>query len=269
MRPLLAIPAMLLAFGFAPVCVAQGDIEVDAELVIAVDVSRSMTPNELEIQRRGYAEALVSDDVLDAIARGYFGRVAITYVEWAGEQLQQVVIDWMLVRGRSDAETFAARLSAHFDNSMRRTSISGALDFAAARFDGNGFASTRQVIDISGDGPNNQGRPVENARDDALARGITINGLPLMTRDGLGGQWHLDDLDEYYRHCVIGGPAAFVIPVLEWSHFPQAVRRKLVLDLVRIDRFPDAPGMQVRAASGDYDCLVGEKVWRDLQGDWN
>jgi hypothetical protein len=269
MRALLAITSILLACGFASTGLAQGDLEVDAELVLAVDVSRSMTPRELEIQRRGYAEALVSDEVLEAIGHGFLGQIAITYVEWAGTQSQRVVIDWTLVRGRGDAEAFAAKLTAHFDSTMRRTSISGALDFAAGRFDGNGFTSLRRVIDVSGDGPNNQGRPVEFARDDALAKGITINGLPLMTHEGMGSQWHLDDLDEYYRHCVIGGPAAFVIPVLEWNHFPQAVRRKLVLDLVQQRHVPATRVKRIRAASDDYDCLIGEKIWNNLRGDWN
>lgn len=172
-----------------------------------------------------------------------------------------------MVSDRASAQAFAARLTARFDSALRRTSISGAIDFASGLFEGNGFAGERRVIDISGDGPNNQGRPVEAARDDALARGIAINGLPLMTREGLGYQWHLEDLDEYYRHCVVGGPASFVIPVLEWSHFPEAVRRKLVLDLVQ-EHLPRTGGTVVPVEDAAYDCLVGEKIWRDMQGDW-
>jgi hypothetical protein len=157
---------------------------------------------------------------------------------------------------------------SNLDNTIRRTSISGALDFAVTLFDGNGFASLRRVIDVSGDGPKNQGRPVEFERDDALAKGIATNGLPLMTREGMGSQWHLDDLDEYYHRCVIGGPAAFVIPVLEWNHFPQAVRRKLVLDLVQ-QQVPVIRAKLFRTTSDDYDCLIGEKIWDDPQDDWN
>jgi hypothetical protein len=269
MRVLLVIAAILIASAVGPMASAQGEVEVDVELVIAVDVSRSMTPRELEIQRRGYAEALVSEQVLEAIRRGMLGRVAITYLEWAGTRSQRVIVDWTLVRGRADAEAIAARLTAHFDSTLRRTSISGALDFAATRFDGNGFAGLTQVIDVSGDGPNNQGRPVTQARDDALYKGIVINGLPLMTREGLGSDWHLDDLDEYYRHCVIGGPGAFVIPVLDWTHFPQAVQRKLVLDLVERRRAPVDPVKILRAGAPGYDCLIGEKIWDDIQGDWN
>jgi len=266
----LALPTVLLAWLLATVAAAQGDLEVDVELVIAVDVSRSMTPRELEIQRRGYAEALVSDEVVSAIRNGILGRVALAYVEWAAGQ--RVVVDWTLVRDRREAEAFAARLTmsarltAAFDPAFRRTSISGALDFSASLFERNGFTGLRRVIDVSGDGPNNAGRPVRAARDEALARGIVINGLPLMTREGMGVQWHLDDLDVYYRECVTGGPGAFVIPVLEWAHFPQAVRRKLVLELARPGEAP-VHRASVAAAAG-YDCMIGEKIWEDMRRDW-
>ncbi|MDC1198861.1 DUF1194 domain-containing protein [bacterium] len=256
--------ALLLTACLTGVAASAGeDLEVDIELVLAVDVSRSMTPRELEIQRRGYAEALVSDEVLAAITNGFLGRVALTYMEWAGDQ--RVVVEWSLVASKADAQRFAAQLTAKFDPTLRRTSISGALDFAATLFDGNGFAGLRRVIDVSGDGPNNRGRRVDAARDDVVAAGIVINGLPLMTREGMGSQWHLDDLDEYYRECVIGGPAAFVIPVLEWPHFPEAVRAKLVLEIAQVV-LPSATEQIVQAAG--YDCLVGEKIWRDLQDDW-
>ncbi|MCL5777976.1 DUF1194 domain-containing protein [Limibaculum sp. FT325] len=259
--------AAALAQGVAG-AVAAAEIAVDVELVLAVDVSRSMTPRELEIQRRGYAEALASREVVEAIETGGHGRIALTYIEWAGASLHNVVVDWTLIGGRADAEVVARRLTATEPSSMQRTSISGAIDFAASRFEGNGFAGLRRVIDISGDGPNNAGRPVTRARDDAVAQGIVINGLPLMTREGLGAQWHLDDLDVYYRECVIGGPTAFMLPVLEWEHFQQAVRNKLVLELA--GRRPEAAGAAVHpvAATG-YDCLIGEKIWENLYGDWN
>lgn len=267
MRARLLIALVLVACLGGPAAWAQGEVEVDLELVLAVDVSRSMTPRELAIQRRGYAEALVSEQVVSAIQRGPLGRIALAYVEWASDQ--RVVVDWTLVSDRAEAEAFAARLTAVFDSALRRTSISGALDFSARLFEGNGFKGLRRVIDVSGDGPNNQGRPVEAARDDTLARGISINGLPLMTREGLGSQWHLEDLDAYYRHCVIGGPGAFVIPVLEWRHFPEAVRRKLVLEIAHERRRPALPARAVRPVSSGYDCLIGEKIWRRMQDSWN
>ncbi|RMH46259.1 MAG: DUF1194 domain-containing protein [Alphaproteobacteria bacterium] len=263
MRGMAILAALILALGGPR---AAADVEVDVELVLAVDVSRSMTMNEREIQRRGYAEALVSAPVLQAIRSGMLGRVAIAYVEWAGADSQRVVVDWTLIRDAADAAAFARRLSADPGMAMRRTSISGAIDFAARMFDGNGFSGLRRVIDISGDGPNNQGRPVTGARDDAVAAGLVINGLPLMTREGAGLQWQLDDLDGYYRDCVIGGPGAFVIPVRDWGEFAAAVRRKLVLEIAGIA--PPAPARLVPAADAPRDCLVGERIWERMRREW-
>ncbi len=261
MRLIVLIIAFLSA---APAAAEQ--VFVDVELVLAVDVSRSMSPRELEIQRRGYAAALTSRDVIDAIREGPNGQVALIYVEWSGWNAQRVIVPWTIIKDAEGAEDFAARLTAEFNDSLRRTSISGLLDYATGLFEQNEVRSLRRVIDISGDGPNNHGRPVQAARDEALAQGIGINGLPLMTREGLGWQWHLDDLDEYYRHCVIGGPSAFVIPVLEWAHFPDAVRRKLVLELVGLPAGPESG--PIHRADG-YDCLIGEKIWDRMMDDWN
>ena len=248
---------------FSLVLPARPETPVDLELILAVDVSRSMTARELEIQRRGYAEALTSADVIQAIRfGGPYGQIALTYVEWAGTFSQRVIVDWSLIQDREDAEAFASKLTANFNEALRRTSISSLIDYAIPKFDGNGFAGERQVIDISGDGPNNAGRPVLSARANASARGITINGLPLMTREGMGARWHLDDLDEYYRECVITGPTSFVIPVLRWQDFPDAVRRKLILELV--DRQPPVARIHRVAA---YDCLIGEKIWDRYFGD--
>lgn len=241
---------------------AQAEITVDAELVLAVDVSRSMSPRELEIQRRGYAEALTSPEVIATIQAGFHGKVAMTYVEWAGQDSQRTIVGWTLIANAADANAFAAKLTAHFDSTLRRTSISAAIDHASTLFEGNGFKAYRQIIDVSGDGPNNDGRPVFLARDSALARGVAINGLPLMTKEGMGARWHLDDLDQYYFHCVIGGPGAFVLPVLDWKEFPDAVRRKMILELS--DTRPTAaPGarLQRAATTEGYDCLIGEKIW--------
>ncbi len=269
MRRLIAFVAVL---ALAAPAAAQDDVPVDVELVLAVDVSRSMTPRELEIQRRGYAEAIASAEVVGAILNGPEGRVALTYMEWAGAGSQRVIVDWALIGSHADARAFASRLTARFDVNLSRTSISGAIDAAVASFEGNGFAGWRQVIDISGDGPNNHGRPVEQARDAALARGIVINGLPLMTDEGMGRQWHLADLDRYYKDCVIGGPAAFVIPVSDWSEFARAVRQKLVLELVhRPATDVPAPLLPVQYAPElpKYDCLIGERIWNDMMRGWN
>ncbi|MEN0042076.1 MAG: DUF1194 domain-containing protein, partial [Pseudomonadota bacterium] len=140
-------------------------VEVDVELVLAVDVSRSMSPRELEIQRRGYATALTSPDVIKAIRSGLLGRIAITYFEWAGRHSHRTIIPWTLVETAEDAERIALKLTAQFDPSLRRTSISGALRHGAQQFVDNGFTGMRRVIDVSGDGPNNNGGPVVAARD--------------------------------------------------------------------------------------------------------
>jgi hypothetical protein len=267
----LLIPALLACLAAASGARAQALTEVDVELVLAVDVSRSMSPVELEIQRRGYAEALASDEVWGAVSGGLIGRIALTYVEWAGETAQTVVVPWTVIDSRASARAVAETLTASFSGAMRRTSISGALLLAADSFDRNDTTAWRRVIDISGDGPNNQGRPVLEARDDVLARGIVINGLPLMTRDALSARWGIDDLDIYYANCVIGGPGAFVQPVLDWSQFADAVRRKLVLEIAAPGHTAPpghAAAPRLHRAAG-YDCEIGEKIWRRNQGDWN
>ncbi|MEL6800343.1 MAG: DUF1194 domain-containing protein [Pseudomonadota bacterium] len=249
-------------------------VEVDVELYLAVDVSRSMSPAELEIQRRGYAEALASEDVIGAITGGLIGAVAITYVEWAGQYSQREIIPWTVVTNPAQAEDVARQVAANFDPSLRRTSISGVLIHAADSIDANAYHGLRRVIDVSGDGPNNDGRPVLRAREAVLARGITINGLPLMTRDGLGTRWHLEDLDAYYRNCVIGGPGAFAIPVLSWDQFAEAVRRKLVLEIAghtpQSEPEPRVIRAQHRGDTGPvYDCLIGEKIWERNRRYWD
>jgi hypothetical protein len=252
----------------------QAAEQVDIELVLAVDVSLSMSPDELEIQRQGYAAALTHDRVLEAIAAGVHGRIAVTYVEWAGSTSQHVVVPWTAIATRSDAERFVRQLSANPPSSARRTSISGALDFGGDLFAESGFQGMKRVIDISGDGPNNQGSPVTGARDALIAQGITINGLPLMTNGGLASAYDVENLDLYYQDCVIGGPGAFMIPVNDWSQFPEAVRRKLVLELAggSSERARDEaahPPVRLAQAAPGYDCMIGEKLWRDRSWMWD
>lgn len=240
-------------------------VEVDLELVLMVDVSRSMTERELEIQRRGYAAALRSDAVFTAVRSGLLQRVAVTYVEWAGTQ--EVIVGWRLLQSRADLQAFADLLTTKYNPALRRTSISEALIFGTRELETNGFEGLRRVIDISGDGPNNQGRPVFRGRDAALEKGIVINGLPLMTNEGMGSAWHLDGLDIYYRECVIGGPGAFVIPVLDWDDFAEAVRRKLVLEIA--SRPAQAQVIPAQFLRRDpTDCLIGEKIWQERMRDW-
>lgn len=258
---------LLLLVPLAAPAWEQDGTEVDLELVLAVDVSRSMSPDELEVQRRGYAEALRSREVVEAITAGMIGRIAVTYIEWAGEYAQRSTVDWTLIEGAADAKAFAARIGAHVVPGMRRTSISGALLYAVDSFEDNGFHGLRRVVDISGDGPNNQGRPVYMARDRALAQGITINGLPLMTPEDQLAIWDIADLDVYYEDCVVGGPGAFVLPVHGWAQFPDAVKRKLVLEIAGLT--PAAPERLWRAQSrAEADCMIGEKIWERYRGYW-
>lgn len=240
--------------------------EVDVELALMVDVSRSMGPAELEIQRRGYAEAIASDEVVNVILNSFTGSIAVTYVEWAGYGLQREIVPWTLIDSREAAQAVSAQLTADFNYAMRRTSISGAVDFARESIRSNDFEGLRKVIDISGDGPNNDGRPVTVSRDAAIEEGLIINGLPLMTEDSTS-RWGIDDLDVYYWECVIGGPGAFVIPVLDWDDFPMAVRRKLVLELVGPPDVILAQGRSGQTEDG-YDCLIGEKLRQQRESIW-
>ncbi len=244
---------------------AQDRAEVDVELFLAADVSRSMQPFELEIQRRGYAAALSSSEVQNALSGGMLGRIAITYVEWAGAGNQRIVVPWTMIQTQADADRVAAQITARFDDGLRRTSIASALDYAAASIAANSFDGLRRVIDISGDGPNNSGGPVTEARDRVVAQGITINGLPLMTHGADAfSRWSIPDLDAYYRACVIGGTGAFVLPVTNWAEFEGVIRRKLVLEIAGFSE-----RIYRAQANAPYNCLIGEQIWeqnRDIFG---
>jgi hypothetical protein len=262
--------ALLALAGAGMPSMAPAAEQVDLELVLAVDVSLSMSPTELEIQRRGYAEALVDDQVIEAIKDGVHGRIALTYVEWAGHTTQHIIVPWTVIASREDAQAFVEKLSANPPNSARRTSISGALLFAGDLFAESEFRGMRRVVDVSGDGANNQGPPVNEVRDATIAQGVTINGLPLMTRGGMPSVFDIENLDAYYTNCVIGGPGAFMIPVNDWSQFPEAIRRKLVLELAGKTPEPGEglPIVPVAAQDG-YDCQIGEKLWRDRYWMWD
>ena len=253
MRPLLPCLALLAAPALAE--------EVDVELLLLVDVSRSMSAAELDLQRQGSVEALRSDGVAAALGRALTGRIALAYVEWAGQSRQRIVQDWRLIEGRDDLLAVADLLETDHGTTQSRTSISGALRYGAAYFDANDFDGLRRVIDISGDGPNNQGGIVTATRDAVVAQGITINGLPLMTDDG--AFMRIPDLDAYYENCVIGGPGAFLVPVTEWADFARAVTQKLVLEIA-----DTAPERLIRAQTAPpHDCEVGEKLWRRMRMD--
>jgi hypothetical protein len=233
---------------------------VDLELVLAADISLSMDVRELRLQRAGYATAITAPRVLEAIADGFDGRIAVTFVEWAGAGDRYVTVPWQGIATAADAERFAEAIRVAPLRQARRTSISAALDWSAGLFDDNGFAGYRRVIDISGDGPNNQGEAVDLVRDRVVARGVVINGLPLMI-EALPVAWYnIPDLDRYYENCVIGGVGSFYIPVQEMRSFADALIRKLVLEIARTG--PPARLVTVQSPAA-YDCRIGEKLWRE------
>lgn len=202
----------------------------DLALVLAVDVSPSMDVEELTLQRQGFIEAFRSSEVHEAIRRGSAGRIVVMYVEWAGSSQQQIVIPWTVIENPTDGLAFAARLAASSMRQGRHTSISAVIDFGVRQLQEGAVRAVRQTIDISGDGANNQGRMVTVARDEAVARKVTINGLPIMLKRS-AGTWETDDLDLYFRDCVIGGLGAFMIPVREPGQFAEAIKLKIVREI--------------------------------------
>lgn len=233
---------------------AEAPVEVDVALVLAVDVSLSMTADEQLVQRGGYVEAFRSAAVHHAVRQGQVGRIAVTYVEWAGVGNQRVVVPWTVIASPQDALAFAERLSQSPPRRSTWTSIAGAIDFSAGLLASSGFEALRRVIDVSGDGPNNQGRAVTRARDDAVAQGVTINGLPLMIREP-SGPWDIKDLDLYYRDCVIGGAGSFMVPVRERAQFAEAIRVKIVREVAGLA----APLLRRAEAAPAANCLVGDR----------
>ena len=227
---------------------------VDVELVLAVDVSESMDRDEFAVQRAGYVRALRDPAFIRAARSGPSGRIAVSYFEWAGSIRQTSIVPWQIIDDTQSALDFAAQLEERPFNVFRGTSISGALAFGASMLSANGFESRRLVIDISGDGPNNFGPPVAEARDAVLARGVTINGLPILIRPSPT----FPAMDRYYAECVVGGPGAFVLPVRAVSEFATAIRRKLILEVSDV---PEAPVIPV-AGEPAVDCLAGERARR-------
>jgi hypothetical protein len=260
--------ALFVLAGLAPAA-ARAERAVDLELVLAVDVSGSIDAVEARMQRDGYVAAIRHPDVIEAIQSGDVGAIAVAYVEWAGYDHKVLVLDWREVRDRATAEAFAAELERQPISTGRRTSISGAIDFSMPLFDRNAFDGARRTIDISGDGANNDGRPVLAARDAALAAGVTINGLPILNdRPNPFGFPVEKDLDLYYEGCVIGGPGAFIVVARDFHAFAAAIRRKLILEIAQA---PPAPGPAMLPAAGRDEgfapgCDVGERRLREYFG---
>jgi Protein of unknown function (DUF1194) len=263
-----AVTAVALAAGAAPsrhfADQSLSAVPVDVELVIAVDVSYSMDPDEQALQREGYVMALTSREFLRALREGANGKIAVTYFEWAGQSDQKIIMPWRLIDGPEAADAVAAEIARAPYRRASRTSISSALHFAKPLFDNSGYRGLRRVIDVSGDGANNAGPLVEPARDDVLAAGITINGLPIMLKRPTPGSMDIEDLDIYYEDCVIGGAGAFVVPIREREKFVEATRTKLVLEIA--GRQPEPRVVPASAQAPRISCTIGERRWQDRWG---
>lgn len=230
--------AVAAALSFAALLAATAGLRaetVDLLLALAADVSRSVDSQKFQLQRDGYAAAIVSPRVLEAIASGRFKRIAVCYIEWSGAGNQRVIVDWTPIGDADSAKEFAAQLAESPRAFADRTSISGGIDFALAQLERAPFEAPRRAIDVSGDGANNSGRDPAAARDDAAAKGVTVNGLVILTEQPLS--WNAEHtnppggLEGYYRANVIGGPGAFVMVAQDFAAFGQAILNKLVAEI--------------------------------------
>ncbi len=273
----LAVPLLLAFAATGPASAVKlrlaqsgggGPLAVDVELVLAVDISLSMDPDEQRLQREGYIAALRDPEIIKAIRGGQHGRIAVTYVEWAGPDIQIQLMPWRVIDGRASAEAFVAELAGKDYSRYRRTSISAALDFSARLFDETAFRAGRRVIDVSGDGANNSGAPLLPIRDRIIESGVVINGLPIILRPTMGySSWDLPNLDLYYANCVIGGPGSFMIPITKPEEFSTATRQKLLLEISGITPEPRIMRTQLgpppvgapQAGEGGYDCALLER----------
>lgn len=257
LKTALGLMAAVVVMVFSSGAMAAVDTQVDLELVLAVDVSRSMDMDEQALQRDGYVAAFRHKDVIDAIASGPSGRIAVSYVEWAGPAFQTTLVPWTIIDGPAAAHAFADRLASAPMSREHGTSISNGLIYVGPSFEGNGFAGDRRVIDVSGDGPNNMGVPVVVARDPLIQSGVTINGLPIMIKRP-GGFASIENLDIYYEDCVIGGTGAFLVPVTDIQKLASAIRRKLVLEIAA--RPVGLVKASAAKAESRVDCMIGEKL---------
>jgi hypothetical protein len=286
----LAGPVMKHALGLALLIAAllgwaahgRAAVRVDLELVIATDVSRSIDEGEARLQREGVAAAFLSSDVVGAIRSGLLGRIAVTYIDYSSRPYNLVIVDWRIIFDQASANAFAKVLLKAPLSDGRRTSISDAIEHGIDMIRANAFQGTRRVIDVSGDGPNNHGRLVSAVRDEAVAQGITINGLPIMNDPGeqFRSRYYLPDLDQYYTGCVIGGNGAFQVPARNFRDFARAMKKKLILEIAGRMPPPTAPGRPpiIKAASPSgappsagpgfrLGCDIGERIRGRTWGD--
>lgn len=257
---------------------------VDLELVLAVDISLSMDADEQRLQRDGYVAALRHPDVIRAIQSGPNGKIALTYMEWAGHIIQQVLVPWQVIATADDTNAFADKLAGKPLARALMTSISGAIIEGQKLFATSNVESLRRVIDVSGDGPNNSGTTAMRARDAAVKAGVVINGLALVLKrpDGPYSYFDIPNLDHYYADCVIGGPGSFVLAVTDKTEFTTAIRQKMIKEIAGLGRQPERAPAQHKAGllhkaqlrlppptlnRAKYDCLIGEKLWEQYQRD--
>ncbi|MCA3612147.1 MAG: DUF1194 domain-containing protein [Methylobacterium sp.] len=258
------VAAFLALAGYAPANAQNSDLfpnigpDVDVALVLAVDISFSMDLDELNLQRTGYIEALTSPLVLDAIRKGMVGRVAVTYIEWAGVNTRHVIADWSIIEDQASAEAFVQKLREAPVRRARRTSVTTAIEFSIDRLKQAQVRPIRRVIDISGDGPNNEGGLVTRARDAAVEAGVVINGLPIIIKRGWSSPFDVDNLDDYYRDCVIGGPGSFMLTITGKDQFTPAIKQKILRELAS----PTQNDITATPARGETDCTMGERQWR-------
>lgn len=263
----------------APVTAQQGQsVRVDLELLLAVDISQSMDYEEHEIQRQGYVDAFRHKDVVNAMLSGPQGKIAVMYMEWAGDFDPIPTIPWMIIDSPEAAKKFADQLAEEPIYGEQRTSISRALLTGRDYITKNNITSSRRVIDVSGDGANNAGQLVERARDAVVKSGIVVNGLPIMLNKPKEF-YDIDHLDRYYRDCVIGGDSAFIAPVFDLKQLASTIRKKLVLEIASLDvdtgaapvQYAEAPETgvvraQLKLPTTKTDCTIGEQVWGGGRG---
>jgi len=240
---------------------------VDLELVLAVDISGSIDDEEARLQRAGYVQALSDPQVVRVIKAGKLGRIAVTYVEWAGTHYQATIVDWAVIDGPETAAAFAQKLAAAPIHTQVWTSISGSIEYGMAKLKENPNRGRRRVIDVSGDGPNNDGDMMPGWRDRAVAAGIIINGLPIINdRPSPYGLEPMPNLDLYYEDCVIGGVGAFLLVANSFQDFGRAIRRKLILEIAGLQPDPDPAARVVLAAARERPpCDAGENRVRGMR----
>jgi len=227
---LILFASILLVLPWRPAAMAA---EVDLQLVLAVDVSRSIDDQEFALQREGYAQAFTHPSVIQAIQSNPHGRIAVTFVEWAGSDFQRVIVPWTVISDQESGGLFSEAINREPRAFWGWTSISGAIDYSMRQFEFSEHSSQRRVIDVSGDGINNSGRAANEARDEAVSAGVTINGLVIMNDRPTPGFFQMPQppLDEFYRNNVIGGTGAFVIAIDDFSSFAYAIVNKLVKEI--------------------------------------